>query len=726
MNYDYQDEDELNNFVDFEKPNDYYKTTNTLPNYKNIMQNNNLKNNIPNNTSMKKNFVKINPIRQRNKELLQQNFQTQENYNYALSNKKENNIQQIQKRFDDMQNDLNNINSIIQKKNSNIFKNNINITNNRTFNPQVNRPNKNKNQILYNPNFNQNNTFPQTKNIKNMAYLNIRGSLIQRIKDYNQTNILKSNMINQIKSYPTMVIKPKSTYQKSSGNTTYYNNSAIGQKVNPNFNGQYMQMNTFDINRYPHEVDKINNNNKNLKYFNYKNNIPQKITGKQNQSNVPILFGIANKIYNPIYKPYTPKNSNRIKGQIFDIEEQESSDNLSEIADDLLQISNVDDNKKFITTNNEYNQNLYNFNNNNQTNYYINQGLNNNQNNYYLNQGTNNNQTNYYINQGQKNNQNELNKNNIVRGSKGKIIKKNIQNNFNEKKDIPKSLSHVQNYNEILNQDIEQNIEKNLINNNKKNNTNDNKMINSEDLKKGENNNTSEDNNQKFFRQNISNLNINNSLIIINNDNQKSTGKEEEKKDVNIPKFTSNTKNSETTLGENNYNSFSRKGGLRIHINLENNLTYKYVKDLPIYQPCEIYNNDNELLEIKKLSMNQEDYMKKIKENNISDLKPCIKDFDIKLIPINKDYKSVEYLDERDIVPELYEGEEEEIQSLQKSLERSIDRPFDKNYRQSLNDYDLVTDPNTSQEKKELYKDDIEEVENDEEEEKDYRHNYKF
>ena len=75
---------------------------------------------------------------------------------------------------------------------------------------------------------------------------------------------------------------------------------------------------------------------------------------------------------------------------------------------------------------------------------------------------------------------------------------------------------------------------------------------------------------------------------------------------------------------------------------------------------------------------------------NIKDLIPCIKKFDKNSIKIAQNYKECENLSERDIIPDLYEEEEEDIRSLEKSLERSIDKSFDKSYDkwygQSLND----------------------------------------
>ena len=45
----------------------------------------------------------------------------------------------------------------------------------------------------------------------------------------------------------------------------------------------------------------------------------------------------------------------------------------------------------------------------------------------------------------------------------------------------------------------------------------------------------------------------------------------------------------------------------------------------------------------------------------------------------------MENLDEQQIIPELYDENEEDIKSLEKSMEKSIDKSFDKSYEKSIN-----------------------------------------
>ena len=83
--------------------------------------------------------------------------------------------------------------------------------------------------------------------------------------------------------------------------------------------------------------------------------------------------------------------------------------------------------------------------------------------------------------------------------------------------------------------------------------------------------------------------------------------------------------------------------------------------------------------------MNLNKYMKSIK--NKKNLKPCIKHYNKDEIKINEEYKDAENLSEKDIIPDLYKEEDEDIKSLEKSLENSIDKSFDKNYEKLFSQY---------------------------------------
>jgi len=123
------------------------------------------------------------------------------------------------------------------------------------------------------------------------------------------------------------------------------------------------------------------------------------------------------------------------------------------------------------------------------------------------------------------------------------------------------------------------------------------------------------------------------------------------------------------------------KSKRHISIKLENNIIINFkpedlITDIKISKPGE----EETLIPFER---NFNLYLKilqtKIKPN------PSIKKFDKNEIKTNPDYKLAEFLDEKDIIPELVEDNDEDIKSLEKSLERSIDKSFDKNYERSLN-----------------------------------------
>jgi hypothetical protein len=196
-------------------------------------------------------------------------------------------------------------------------------------------------------------------------------------------------------------------------------------------------------------------------------------------------------------------------------------------------------------------------------------------------------------------------------------------------------------------------------------------------------------NEKKDIDININNINyqqnqISNSNIIFNvsysKDNQFSkelpTIKKEEISDIK-PK-------------QNNINK-EIKTKKRIQINEDKNIYYHYQKDSSLADTYQIYNPKEENLEVKKGLRDLTDYMKMIKENPTP--KPCIKIFNEKEIKMNEKYLLAENLKEEDIIPDLYEEEDEDIKSLSQSLVRSIDKWFG----HSLNDKFSVNESNLSE-----------------------------
>ena len=92
--------------------------------------------------------------------------------------------------------------------------------------------------------------------------------------------------------------------------------------------------------------------------------------------------------------------------------------------------------------------------------------------------------------------------------------------------------------------------------------------------------------------------------------------------------------------------------------------------------------------------MDLDDYMKIIKGKITP--KPCIKPFNEKEIKMNEKYLLAENLKEEDIIPDLYEEDEEDIKSLGQSLEKSIDKIFVHSLNEKINDYS-INDSNISE-----------------------------
>ena len=82
--------------------------------------------------------------------------------------------------------------------------------------------------------------------------------------------------------------------------------------------------------------------------------------------------------------------------------------------------------------------------------------------------------------------------------------------------------------------------------------------------------------------------------------------------------------------------------------------------------------------------MDLDEYMKKLKSSLTP--KPCIKKFDEKSIKFNDKYILAENLREEDIIPDLYEEDDEDIKSLKQSLEKSIDKIFTHSLNENLSE----------------------------------------
>ena len=140
-----------------------------------------------------------------------------------------------------------------------------------------------------------------------------------------------------------------------------------------------------------------------------------------------------------------------------------------------------------------------------------------------------------------------------------------------------------------------------------------------------------------------------NTKIKYNNENEKKPN------DLLINQIMSKFKNKEKS-----------KQNHRVKINLSNNII--------------IHFNQNDLITKMQIYKKQNDNPLPSKENLLKTKiypYPIIKkNFNLNDIKINKNYKLVENLDEKQIVPELYKENSEDCKSLEKSLEKSIDKLF--------------------------------------------------
>ena len=227
---------------------------------------------------------------------------------------------------------------------------------------------------------------------------------------------------------------------------------------------------------------------------------------------------------------------------------------------------------------------------------------------------------------------------------------------------------------------------------------NENKGINSEAVSS----NIIKDNNQKVEKEEI-NLNKNPNQDL-NNDKKEEKKKEEkeekeEKKEENKENKDNNQKENNDSNSNNNEQNSSlgeeqlmnqimnnienqekSKRSRHIQIKLENNIVVGFVpKDL-ITEFQVTKEGEEEIIPFKRDFSIYEKILKREVPPN-----PIIKKFNKDEIKIKEDYVLMENLEERDIIPELYEDNDEDIKYLEKSLERSIDKSFDKSYEKSFN-----------------------------------------
>ena len=167
--------------------------------------------------------------------------------------------------------------------------------------------------------------------------------------------------------------------------------------------------------------------------------------------------------------------------------------------------------------------------------------------------------------------------------------------------------------------------------------------------------------NNNYFKNKSTNNDITN-INEINKTNFLNNTLNLNKKNNNFP----NIINQKNNIKNNNIMTKTKK---HITFQLNNNIFIKFRKD-DLITNSEITTENGEIYNYPKRDMNF--YQKELK---FIKPKSIIKSFLPKDIKINKDYILVESLQERQILPDLYDDfEEDDIKSLEKSLEKSVDK----------------------------------------------------
>ena len=679
-----------------------------------------------------------------------------------------NSFDQIQGRFDELQNKINNLQNLLNKKGpifqpekkenfytfqkmaNNEYKSNLTVNNygyynetykQNTYNPIFKRNNLNKG------NFINNNKSPVLKDLNQlhnqMQNRNPRASLLKKMtqfyindnnrnnRNFNNNNNINVNIPNNRQINNNIYMRNQNNKINDNNNNLIYNinnynnnNFISGKESNKNPINKTKNLNNFDINKYPHEIQQLqnlddigNNQNNNIYNLNRQQNIY-----RINNYNQFDKSNYNNKNDNEIhYNPMGNMNKN-ITNENED--NNDSSDNLSDLAEDLVANLNIPQENNNIKNINNSNSNIPNF----QTNLNDNP----NSNNIYNNKN--------YINN-TKNIKNKVLKIPLI-NDKNEISSGHIFNNYNI---VTRNLN-INNTNKFTDiKDNQKNFIENINSNNNttttnfsyQNNTNSNtenteislsqeikdqliNKLNSIESKDKENfgqgylllasknddiNNTTSLNNKNESKDidiKINNINyqqnqISNSNIYVNvsysKENQIPTEKTTDKSNNEIgdiqlkPKPPSINKELKTKR--------------RIRINEDKNIIYHYKVDSSLEDYYQVFNKKNEeLTEHKKKFMDLEEYMKSIKEKINS--KPIIKKFDEKEIKLNNKYVLAENLTEEEIIPDIFEDDDEDIQSLKQSLERSIDKMFVHSLNEKVNDMP-INDSQISENNNDIY-----------------------
>ena len=634
----------------------------------------------------------------------------------------------------DINNNNNNYNNNFIAKNVGNLKKNI-IQSNKNIKTNIKNNAINKNNV-------NNNRIPENiKNLKNHYYNKYNDKIIDDINTNIEVNTKKTNDINgddSSENLSDIAEEIVDTFQANSNNEINYltpspkmeNQLDYNRKNNTNYvqlknreNSNNFKFNNININQAGNDINDLDFDKiKSLK-IDESNNfdlLDEKKIGIETS-----LFPNNNNLL------YPGKNINNKKEKNIETIEINGI-NLNNISNDVEKNKYIDNSKE----NKNINKTM---NNKKENNFEIKEPIN-----------INNKATNNIVNNNINNN---INSNFSDKKNPNDKIK---QENLMDKKDF------IQNINNL-------NIMKSLIiiNNNETNTNNDNKIQSLKDIQNNDLNLDNFNNNNIInepLSTNISNQ-ITNSNIVLNisyskdsqtksienkkndlteNIVQKNLGIPEKKlEELNKPAKEQKSIIKKIYEETQNKEKEALKKNGRIQINLDNNIYYHYKLDSSLTDYCEIYNKNDDLIRLIKENeiMDLEQYMKVLKEKK--NLKPAIKKYNKNNIKVNKDYKNAENLSERDIIPDLYEEEEDDIRSLEKSLERSIDKSFDKSYDkwygQSFNEkineasdmscsgmnesYANNTGRNIINKLQEMFIEEIDEEQNEDEKEEDLNYN---
>jgi len=128
-----------------------------------------------------------------------------------------------------------------------------------------------------------------------------------------------------------------------------------------------------------------------------------------------------------------------------------------------------------------------------------------------------------------------------------------------------------------------------------------------------------------------------------------------------------------------------------VGFDLRQNRTYYYHIESTLEDSYLVscYEN-NKISDFQKSSMNLNEYINKLKINITPN--PCIKHFDEKSIKMNEKYVLAENMDEKEIIPDLCEENDEDIQSLRAQIRDSIDKVSQNSCKEGINLLDYINE----------------------------------